>query len=140
MSKVKSPSLAKIIFFSFFSKEYSFFFHFAREDPCIFRPSSSNDPPNQSRCKLGAKSVIIPFGIRATPSLVRRNKGGILNAAMLLGGVPTALTKSHGIILTALTDCPFRCHPFGVLPDSQRTEKRKSHTAKDSRESLEVLG
>ena len=34
---------------------------------------------------------------------------------MTLGGVPTALPKSPGTILTALTDCPFKCHPFRVL-------------------------
>ena len=68
--------LAKIQTFSFFSKENSFFFHFAQEVPRIFFPCSSYDPPNQSRCKLGAKSVIIPFWIRVSPSLVGRNKGG----------------------------------------------------------------
>lgn len=67
---------AKLQNFSFFSKENSFFFHFAQEEPCIFFPCSSYDPPNQSRCKLGAKSVIIPFGIRVSSSLVRRHKGG----------------------------------------------------------------
>ena len=57
MSKVKSPSLAKIIFFSFFSKENGIFFHFAQEVPRIFRPCSSYDPPNQSRCKLGDNTI-----------------------------------------------------------------------------------
>ena len=32
-------------------------------------------PPYQSRCKVGAKSVIIPFGIGDSSSLVRRNNG-----------------------------------------------------------------
>ena len=38
--------------------------------------SSSLVPPMILLTKVGAKSVIIPFGIRVSPSLVRRYKGG----------------------------------------------------------------
>ena len=50
--------LAKIQTFSFFSKENSFFFHFAQEEPRIFFPCSSYDPPNQSRCKVGDNTIL----------------------------------------------------------------------------------
>ena len=56
----------------------------------------------------------------------RRKKGGILNAAMSLGVVPTALHKSHDIILIALTDCPFRYPPFEVLSYSHRDREKKN--------------
>ena len=72
MSKVKSPSLAKIIFFSFFSKENDIFF-ILPEKTLV---SSALVPPMILLTKVGAKSVIIPFGIRASSSLVRRHKGG----------------------------------------------------------------
>ena len=49
------------------------FFVFAREIPPISFLSSSYDPPYQSRCKLGAKSVNLRFIIGFSSSLVRRN-------------------------------------------------------------------